>query len=94
MFLWKLAEHELSTKEQFHFGLLLEVATSTMHQIRSDCQDAVISTFSILEAWRNSRIDIEHSSALYDQLCRAYVELKKTDVAEYIRSGEIVIGVN
>ena len=50
--------------------------------------DATTSTFGILEVWRNNRKNIDSSNAMYDQLCGAYVEVKKADIVDYVRSGE------
>ena len=83
--LMKLAVHELTSKEQFSLGVQLEMEPSTIRQLM--CEEAVASTFAILEAWRDSRRSSGNYSASYDQLCDAYLELKKTDIAENIRKG-------
>lgn len=85
--LWRLAEKELDSKEQFKLGVFLEVETSTIRDIMRDA-DATTSTFGILEVWRDNRKNIDSSNAMYDQLCGAYVEVKKADIVDYVRSGE------
>ncbi|KAI0229029.1 hypothetical protein LSAT2_020552 [Lamellibrachia satsuma] len=85
--LMKLAIHELTPKEQFNLGVLLEMEPSTIRQLM--CEEAVTSTFAILEAWRNSRRSSGNYSATYDQLCDAYLELKRADIAENIRKEQI-----
>ena len=89
-FLMKLAIHELTSKEQFSVGVLLEMEPSVIRQIIRDSEEAVTSTFAILEAWRNNRKSVGTYSTSYDQLCEAYLELKRADIAEYIRRGEFV----
>ena len=84
----KLAVHELTSKEQFGLGVMLEMAPSTIRRLM--CEEAVASTFAILQAWKNSRRSSGNYSATYDQLCDAYLELKRTDIAEKIRRGEFV----
>ena len=88
--LLRIANYTLTSEEQFQLGVLLDVEPSTIRQLMRDSEGAVTITFAILEAWRNSRKDIGNDNAGYDQLCEAYLELKRAEIADYVRRGECV----
>ena len=86
-FLRKVAQYELTSDEQVQLVVFLKMVPSSIREIKSTSEGVVTSTFGILEAWRHDT-KATIASVMYDQVCGAYLELKKADVAEYIRSGE------
>ena len=88
-FLMKVARHELACDELVQLGVFLELSCSAVQEIIRDSKGTVTSTFVILESWRNNTKAVS-SGDMYEQVCGAYMELKKTGAAEYIRSGECV----
>ncbi|KAI0230244.1 hypothetical protein LSAT2_019393 [Lamellibrachia satsuma] len=87
-FFMRVARHELNSDEHIQLGVFLLMTRSVVRDIIHDSEGTVDSTFAILESWRNKTTGTT-SNDLFEQLCAAYLELKKTDVAEYIRSQQV-----
>ena len=85
----RVARHELNSDEHIQLGVFLGITRSVVRKKIHDSEGTVDSTFAILESWRN-KLTGTTSNDMFEQLCAAYLELKKTDVAEYIRSRKFV----
>ena len=88
-FLMRVAQYELTPDELVQLGVFLGLSCSGVQEVIGDSKRTVTSTFVILESWRNNTKAVS-SGDMYEQVCGAYMELKKTGAAEYIRSGECV----
>ncbi|KAI0218164.1 hypothetical protein LSAT2_030111 [Lamellibrachia satsuma] len=88
-FLMKLAQHTLSSTEQFQLGVFLKVKTSEIQDLMRASQDAVINTFTILETWIDSRHDVGNVTALFDQLSGACLNIKRADMVEFVRCEQL-----
>ena len=86
-FLMRVAQHELTSDQLVQLGVFLGMTLSGVQEIIRDFEGMVTSTFAILESWRNNTKAVSPGD-MYEILCGAYMELKKTDVTGYIRSGE------
>ncbi|KAK2169554.1 hypothetical protein NP493_1186g00003 [Ridgeia piscesae] len=69
-------------------GVFLDIDRSTVRDIIRNSEGVVISTFDILEAWRHD-LNVPSTTAMYEQLYGAYMDIKRTDVAERIRSEQV-----
>ena len=86
-FLMSLAQYEFTPEQQIQLGVLLGMELSEAREMIHNAEGTVSATFGILYAWKNNTSNI-NPSAIFEELCGAYMKLKRTDGAEYIRSGE------
>ena len=84
----KLAQHTLSSTEQFQLRVFLKVNTSKIQDLMRASEDAATNTFTILETWIDSRHDVGNVTALFDQLSAACVNIKRADMVDFVRCGE------
>ena len=84
----KLAQHTLSSTEQFQLGVFLKVKTSTKIQDLMRAEDALTNTFTILETWIDSKNDVGNVTAWFDQLSGACLNIKRADMVDIVRCGE------
>ena len=82
-FLSKLAgmfgtEHEL-------LGASLRVSIVDVVHILRDHNQAVTRTLKILQKWMGTSDKLGDLSAMYDELCSAFSDLDRNDIAEFIR---------
>ena len=89
-FLKRIANHPLDATEQIQLGVYLGVDTSIIREMLSSPGEAANKSFAILAAWKDDQNNVAKPAAMYDQLCRAFVELNKANVVEYIRSGKFM----
>ena len=82
-----VAQHELTSDQLVQLGVFLGMTRSAVQEIFRDPVGTVTSTFTVLESWRNNTKGVSPND-MYEILCGAYLQLKKTDVTGYIRSGE------
>ncbi|KAI0242357.1 hypothetical protein LSAT2_013949 [Lamellibrachia satsuma] len=87
-FLMRVAQHELTSDQLVQLGVFLGMTLSGVQEIIRDFEGMVTSTFAILESWRNNTKAVSPGD-MYEILCGAYMELKKTDVTGYIRSEQV-----
>ena len=85
--LMKVARHELAGDELLQLGVFLKMKRATIERLIGDSNKIVSSTFAILEEWRNNATAVS-SVDMFEEMCAAYLELKKTDVVEYLRRGK------
>ncbi|KAI0242354.1 hypothetical protein LSAT2_013946 [Lamellibrachia satsuma] len=78
-FLMRVARHELTSDELVQLGVFLGMTRSAVQEIFSGSVGTVTSTFAVLESWRNNTKAVSPGD-MYEILCGAYMELKKTDV--------------
>ena len=87
-FLMKLTQHNLTSTEQRQLGVFLPVDTSAIRNIVRDPDDPVFNTFCILEAWLDSRKTDANSTALFEELSEACMNIKRADLVNFVRCGE------
>ena len=86
----KVAQADGGVKEQFQLGVFLKLPTDTVDKITGGSEDNVVKTFKLLETWLNSNKNASNSTALFDQLSGACLEIKRADLVNTVRSGEWV----
>ena len=84
----KVSQAEGGVKEQFQLGVFLKLPTHTVEKITGGSDNDVIKTFKLLETWLNSNKTASNSTALFDQLSGACLEIKRADLVNTVRSGE------
>ena len=89
-FLMRIANHPLDATEQIQLGVYLGVDTFIIREMISSPGEAVNKSLAILAAWKDDQNNVANPAAMYDQLCKAFVELNKANVVEYIRSGKFM----
>ena len=90
MFLMKLSE-QLGKKlgsQHMQLGVYLGLDPSTVQKLRADSKAPVETTFLLLRTWRDIRGKREDSGAMFDELCRALSDLKRSDLTDNVRRGE------
>ena len=84
----KLAQQNLTSTEQRQLGVFLRVDTPAVRDIVRDSDDPVFNTFCILEAWLDPRKTDANSTALFEELSEACVNIKRADLVNFVRCAE------
>lgn len=85
--------------EQIQLDVFLKMKTSIIHKLKRDPEDAVVSTFAKLEAWKDSRKNIHNSTArefqsfrygqyFSDETCSTQVNFHRTDSTGHVPQNE------
>lgn len=84
----KLAQYTLISHESFQLGVFLKMKTSQIEDLARASDDIVIHTFKIFETWVDSRNGVGNATALFNQLGKACVSIKRADMVDFVRCGE------
>ena len=87
----RLAQREITPSQQYQLGVFLNMDLQRVEQIIDGSADAVKTSFNILDAWRKSKQqNKEDSTTLFNELYAACVDIHRTDLADFVRSGKCI----
>ena len=84
----KFAKLNMTRSEQFQLGGFLDMGSSAIKDLVRDSPDDVINTFIILESWLDSRTSDKNSTALFDELSAACLNVSRCDLLDFVRCGK------